>query len=356
MPAWSLLLSTPVHPGDALAPRQRLAYILVLGALVGLGPFTIDLYLPALPLLASDFRVSDAAIQLTLTGTTIGFALGQLLVGPWSDRVGRRVPLLLATLLHISASLGAALSADVSWLLVFRVLQGMGAAGGAVVALATVRDLFGGRSLVVMLSRLALVTTLAPIIAPLLGSQLLLITNWRGLFTALAGYGVLVGALAAFFLVETIRRGGGDDGGAGREKVSIRRRYGRLFSDRVFVGVAIVGAMQFTGLFSYISSSPFLFQEVFGLSAQQFGLLFGVNSVGIFFGSQLSSRLTRVVGPQWILAGTTAVQFLAATAIVLFSAWGFGLWGVLVPLFFFITACGFGFPMVQVLALINHGR
>jgi DHA1 family bicyclomycin/chloramphenicol resistance-like MFS transporter len=138
---------TVVHRGDSLSRRQRLVYVVLLGGLTALGPLTIDLYLPAFPILEKDLGVSAGAIQLTLTGTTIGFALGQLLVGPWSDKVGRRLPLILATVLHILACIGAALAPEIVSLGIFRVLQGAGAAAGGVVAMAMVRDLFGGRPL-----------------------------------------------------------------------------------------------------------------------------------------------------------------------------------------------------------------
>ena len=342
--------ATP-HPGNALSRAQLALFIVVLGALVGLGPFTIDMYLPAFPALTDEFGVSDAAIQLTLTGTTIGFGLGQLLVGPWSDRVGRRVPLLVATTLHVLASIGAALADNVPMLLVFRVLQGAGAAGGGVVAMAMVRDLFGGRPLVRMLSRLALVTSMAPILAPVVGSQLLRTMDWRGIFVFLGVYGLVMLVLAGMLLRET--RPEEQTHVVGHS--SVGQRYRALFTDRIFVGVALLGAMQFSGLFAYLSSSSFLFQEVFGLSAQQFGLLFAVNSVGILIGNQTAARLTKVVAPAWILAGTTAVQFVSAGFIVLGVFAGWGLPGVVVPLFFFIMACGFGFPCVQVVALAHHG-
>ena len=137
-------MTTTLHPGDSLSRRQRLVYVIVLGALTALGPFTIDLYLPAFPALQKDLGVSPGIIQLTLTATTLGFGVGQLLVGPWSDRVGRRIPLIVASSVHVLASLGAVLSPDIIWLGFFRVLQGMGAAAGGVVAMALVRDLFGG--------------------------------------------------------------------------------------------------------------------------------------------------------------------------------------------------------------------
>lgn len=347
--------STPVvsmHPGDALTARQRLVYVLVLGALTALGPFTVDLYLPAFPVLQDELGVSAAAVQITLTGTMIGFGFGQLIVGPWSDKVGRRLPLMLATALHIAASIGAAFAPDIVWLAVFRLLQGFGAAAGGVVAMAMVRDLFGGKPLVKMLSRLALVNGLAPVLAPVIGSQLLQVMDWRGIFWVLAAYGVVVVLCVAFLIVETLP--------PSRRHVTghstMRDRYRSLFRDRVYLGAALVGGMVFTGLFGYLSTSSFLFQEVYEFTAQQYGLLFGVNSVGIIIGVQTSSRLMRGrVAPQWILSVTTVVLFGSAVAIAVLDVTGAGLWGTIVPLFLFITACGFSFPAVQILALASHG-
>ena len=346
--------SVPVHrhPGDALTARQRLVYIIVLGALTALGPFTIDLYLPAFPVLQSELNVSEAAVQLTLTGTTLGFALGQLIVGPWSDAVGRRLPLILATAVHVLTCIGAAFAPDIVWLGVFRVLMGAGAAAGGVVAMAMVRDLFGGRPLVKMLSRLALVSGLAPVLAPVIGSQLLLVMDWRGVFVFLAGYGLVVMVAVALLIVETRPRTARDD----RDRRSLAQRYGSVLGDRQFVGVAVIGGMTFAGLFTYLSSSSFLFQGLYGFDAQQYGLLFAVNSLGVVFGVQASSRLSRRVGPQWILAITTVSLFTSAGLIALFDILGFGLWGTLVPLWLFIASCGFSFPCVQVLGLVNHGR
>ena len=345
-------MTTLAHPGDALSRGQRLVYVVALGALVALGPFTIDLYLPAFPSVARDFGAGDAAVQLTLTATSIGFAVGQLVIGPWSDKVGRRTPLLLATGLHVVASIGVALAPNIEMLVVLRVVQGIGAAGGGVVAMATVRDLFGGQPLVRMLSRLALVTGLAPILAPVIGSQLLRVTDWRGVFVALAAYGAVVLAVAALLIVETL-----PPELRGRSAHSTARaRYHALFHDRVFIGVAIIGGMIFSALFAYLSSSSFLLQEVFGLNAQQFGLVFGINSIGVALGSQASSRIVRRVAPQWVLVVALPVMLLGATAIGVFALLGFGLISILIPLFVILTSCGFCFPIVQVLALAHHGE
>ena len=345
-------MSTIIHPGDSLSRRQRLVYILVLGALTALGPFTIDLYLPAFPALQRDFQVTPAIIQLTLTATTLGFALGQLVVGPWSDKVGRRTPLIIASSVHVLASLGAALAPDIFTLGAFRVLQGMGAAAGGVVAMALVRDLFGGLPLVRMLSRLALVSGLAPVLAPVIGSQLLLFVDWRGVFFFLSAYGILVVFAAVFLIVETLPPDRRKDTGHS----TVRQRYKAIFTDRTFVGVAIIGAMTFSGLFSYLSASSFLFQEVYGMNAQQFGLLFAINSLGVVAGVQISARLARRVGPQWILAFSTATMLASSLTIVLLDSLQVGLLGILVPLWFYIAACGFSFPLVQVLGLVNHAR
>lgn len=344
--------TAPRHPGDLLSRRQRLVYVLVLGALTALGPFTIDLYLPAFPALEAELGVNAAAIQITLTGTMIGFGLGQLIVGPWSDKVGRRLPLMLSTALHIAASVAAALAPDIAWLIVFRLLQGFGAAAGGVVAMAMVRDLFGGKPLVRMLSRLALVNGLAPVLAPVIGSQLLQVMDWRGVFWVLAGYGIVVVLAVGFLIVETLPESRRHLAGHS----SVGQRYRALFRDRVYLGAALVGGMTFTGLFAYLSTSSFLFQQVYAFTPQEYGLLFAVNSLGVVAGVQVSSRLIRgPVPPQYVLAGTTLVHLAMAIAIIVLDGAGAGFWGTAIPLWIFIAACGFTFPAVQVLALANHG-
>lgn len=344
-------MTTPPNPGDQLSRRRKLLYILLLGALTALGPFTIDLYLPAFPALEASLGITEAQVQLTLAGTTLGFAFGQLVVGPFSDRFGRRTPLILATALHIAASLGAALSTDITTLGIFRVLMGVGAAGGGVVAMAMVRDLFSGYAMVRMFSRMALVNGLAPILAPVIGSQLLLVMEWPGIFVFLASYGAVVIVATLFLVRETL-----PPEKRGQSGLTAKQRYQALFRDRIFVGLLIVGGMNFGGLFTYLSASPFLFQDVFGFSPQQYGYLFGINSLGIVAGVQTSARLIKRVPPQWIIAGATAWMFVAACLIVLFDQLDMGLWGVMVPLWLYIFGTGFLFPCVQVLALAGHAR
>src|SRR3954471_23843475 len=177
--------SAPRTPGPPAVPSMaRLA--LILGAFVAVGPLTIDMYLPALPTLRADLNTTSAAVQLTLTGTLVGLAVGQLLIGPWSDALGRRRPLLAGIALHVLSSLLVLVAPTVEVLAVLRVLQGVGTAAAGVVALAIVRDLFDGRAAAIMLSRMFLVTGVAPVLAPTIGGELLRFTSWRGIFGILA--------------------------------------------------------------------------------------------------------------------------------------------------------------------------
>ena len=339
-----------VSRGDRFSSPQRLAYIIILGALSALGPFTIDLYLPAFPTVAADLNASSAAIQLTLTATLVGFALGQLIVGPLSDALGRRRPLLVATGVHVIASLAVAFAPTVELVTVGRVFQGIGAAGSGVVAMAIVRDLFSGQRLIRMLSRMALVWGLAPVLAPVIGSQLLRVMEWRGIFLVLAAYGLVMTLVAGFLMIETLpqERRGAFSGRA------IARRYRHLAHDRAFVGAAILGSMAFTALFSYLSSSSFVLQDTFGLSAQQYGIVFGINSLGLVAATQFSARLMRRFPPKTVATLGVLIMTSGAVALLVCGLLDAGLAGVLIPLFFVVAPLGIIMPTVQVTALANH--
>lgn len=338
--------------GDRFSSRRRIATILTLGLLTGLGPFTIDLYLPAFPSLKTDLSITDPQVQLTLSATVIGFSVGQLLVGPLSDRFGRRRPLVAMTILHVIASILVAVAPGIGFLTVMRTLQGVAAAGGAVVAMAMARDLFGGRRLVIMLSRLALVSGLAPIIAPVIGSWLVIVLDWRGVFWVLAAYGAAVVVLVLVLIVETRPPAERSTGGFGE----LRSSYVRVLGDRVFVGICLTASFAFAGLFSYVSTSSVLLQETFGLSSTQFGMVFAFCSVGVFIGVQAGSRLAARFGPPATLVGGTTLMVLAGLVLLALGTSATTPWPLVPAMFCYTLGFGAASPNCQVIALQNHRR
>src|SRR3954452_20172262 len=229
----------PDAPPSGAAPPGAARTALTLGAFVALGPLTIDMYLPALPTITRELGTTSATVQLTLTGTLLGLGLGQLVLGPLSDAFGRRRPLLAGTALHVLASLLVLVAPNVAVLGTLRVLQGTGAAAGAVIALAVVRDLYDGRAAATMLSRLFLILGAAPVLAPTIGGEILRFTSWRGAFVLLARYGPLRLVVGWFALRETLpperRRTSG--------VVGTLATYRDLLRDRAYVGLILVAGL-----------------------------------------------------------------------------------------------------------------
>jgi len=336
--------------GDLMTPRQRAKLVLVLGSLIAIGPLTIDMYLPALPSITGALSTTPAAVQLTLTGTLAGLALGQLAIGPFSDAVGRRVPLLGGLILHVLASIACVFAPDVTILGGLRVLQGLGVAASSVVAMAVVRDLFDGAAFASLFSRLMLVMGAAPILAPTLGSALLRWTDWRGVFVALAVFGVLLTFVAAFALPETLpaarRRSGGT-----------LRVYAGLLRDRTFVGLVLVAGLAMAALFAYVAGSSFVFQEHYGLSQAQFGVAFGAGAVGLIGATQLNVRLLRRWTPQRILVGALTAGSVAGLVLLGFAITGIGgLPAVLASLWAVLASAGLAMPNAPALAMSRHGE
>jgi len=327
--------------------------VLILGALIALGPLTIDVYLPALPAITTDLLTTEAVVQLTLTGTLLGLAVGQLVIGPLSDAFGRKRPLLVGAGVHVVASVLCALAPNIAVLGGLRVLQGAGAAAGMVIALAIVRDFYTGRAAATLLSRLILVMGAAPIVAPTLGGVLLGFTSWRGVFVALAIYGLVLLPVAARLLPETLPRRRRRAARVG----AILRTYRGLLSDRVFVGLVLTAGLVISGMFAYIAGSSFVFQAQFGLDEQAFGLLFGVGAIWFIGATQVNAYLLRWFEPRQlllaaVLAGTAAGLLLLATSLTGFG----GLAGVLIPLWAVLFTGGLALPNAPALALSRHGE
>jgi DHA1 family bicyclomycin/chloramphenicol resistance-like MFS transporter len=346
--------SLPDHVLDEPAterPRAgRLA--LILGAFVALGPLTIDMYLPALPTITGQLGTTSSAVQLTLTGTLLGLGLGQLVLGPLSDALGRRRPLLAGTALHVLASLLVLVAPNVTVLGALRLLQGAGAAAGAVIAVAVVRDLYDGRAAATMLSRLFLILGAAPVLAPTIGGEILQFTSWRGVFALLATYGVLLLVVGWLALPETLpaerRRSTGFRGTLGS--------YRELLHDRSYVGLVLVAGLTMAGLFSYVSGSAFVYQGEYGLNQQQFGFLFGAGAFWLIAATQLNPVALRRFEPQQVLFAGTVVGALAGAALVVLAGTGTGgLPAVVGSLWTMLFACGFALPNAPALALSRHG-
>jgi len=339
--------------GASWTTGQRVRLVLVLGVLVALGPLTIDMYLPALPTIGEQLLATQAQAQLTLTGLLAGLALGQLVLGPLSDRYGRRKVLISGVVTHSVASVLCALAPSIEFLTAARVLQGVASAASAVVALAVVRDLFSGVAAARTLSRLTLVMGAAPIVAPTLGGLLLTSTSWRGVFVALAIFAVVLVGVAAKLLPETLPVERRRTGGA----VDVLRTYGSLLHDRRFVGLVLVAGLSFSIMFAYISGSSFVLQDLYGLSQQQFALAFGAGAVLLIGATQLNPTLAERFHPVRVMqGGLLAALALTTLLLVLVVTETGGLLGLLVPLWLTLGAVGFVLPNGPALALTRHGR
>lgn len=327
--------------------------ILVLGALIALGPLTIDMYLPALPAIADDLNTSSSAVQLTLAGTLVGLALGQLIIGPLSDIVGRRLPLIVGTGVHILASVACIVAPNIAVLGGLRVVQGLGAAAAAVVAMAIVRDLFSGRAAATVLSRLMLVMGVAPVLAPSLGGAVLLVGSWRLVFAALAIMGVALMTLAIVSLRETLpperRRASG--------VLPVLRTYRSLLRDAQFVVLVLVAALAMASLFAYIAGSSFVLQEEFGLDEQQFAIVFAAGAISLIGASQLNVLLLGRFAPVQIVLTALSFAVFAGVVMTVLAITGVGgMAGFVVPLWFVLGAVGFVMPNAPALALSRHGE
>ncbi|HEY4419604.1 MAG TPA: multidrug effflux MFS transporter [Pseudonocardia sp.] len=331
----------------------RLRLVLVLGALIALGPFTIDMYLPALPTISTDLLTSSATVQLTLTGTLLGLGLGQLVIGPLSDRFGRRMPLLAGTAVHVLASALCLIAPSIEVLGGLRVLQGLGAAAGSVIALAIVRDLYSGRAAATLLSRLILVMGVSPVIAPTVGGYVLAFTSWRGVFAVLAVIGLVLIPVAARALPETLPPERRQTTGV----LGTLRTYGGLLRDRTFLGLVLVAGLAMSAVMAYVSGASFVFQEEYGLSEQVFGLVIGTAAIWLIAATQLNPVLLRRFEPKQLLLA--AVVSGSAAGLVLLTVALLGLGGVigfLVALWLVLFAVGLALPNAPAVALSRHGE
>ena len=324
----------------------------ILGALTAMGPLAIDMYLPALPSIARDLQASPVLVQASLAAYFIGIAMGQAMYGPFSDRWGRKPALYLGLSVFTLSSVACALTVQVEPLIACRFLQALGGCAPLVVPRAVVRDHFDQQDSVRALSLLILVMGLAPILAPLIGGQLLITWGWRAIFWLLAGYGAVSLTVVLLLLPESLpvyaRRA--------QPIGVVLATYARLLSNRAFMGWVLSGGMIFSGLLAYISGSSFVFIELFKIRPERFGFFFGANAVGLIAASQINGWLARRYSPKQVVNTVMPIAAIAGLALVTAVSTGFaGFLGLLVPLFCFVACLGFVMPSTTALAMAPHG-
>ena len=325
--------------------------LLILASLVALGPLSTDAYVPGLPDLAQDLQSSASTAQLSVTTCLVGLAVGQLVAGPLSDTVGRRRPLILGLAVYTVASLLCAVAPNVAVLVAFRGVEGLGGAFALVIAYACVRDRYHGKAAARYFSLLLLVTGLAPVLAPLLGAQLLNVAGWRAVFIALTMLSSLLLVACVVALPDSLPTDARQPGGVR----ATRSVYVRLLKDRQLVRYALCNAFVFASMFAYISGAPFVLENLHGLSPQQFSLVFAVNAVGLVAAAHINGHLVRHVDARVPLRAGVIGSAVGGIALLLLAVNDAGLWPLLAGFFIAVASVGLVLPNAAALALENHG-
>jgi DHA1 family bicyclomycin/chloramphenicol resistance-like MFS transporter len=334
---------------DKLGGVGRLT--LVLGAIMALGPLALDMYLPALPMLESEFAATPARVQQTVSAYLLGMAIGQLAMGPLSDRFGRKPPLLVGLSIFAAASVGCALAQHIDAFVLLRFAQALGGSSIMVIVRAVIRDRFDAIQSAQVLSLMMLVMGAAPILAPLGGGWLLVAASWHWIFWLLAAYALVCIANALLFLDEShpVHARSVSIGGALAGMLPLAR-------NRLFVGPALVFMFSFGAFFSYLAAAPFVFIQYFGIPAERFGIYFGVNAFGFIMVSQVNRRLVHGRGPRKVLGWGVGILALAAAALLGSALTGLGGFAtVFTALFFVVASLGLIASNVSAVAMAPFG-
>jgi DHA1 family bicyclomycin/chloramphenicol resistance-like MFS transporter len=332
----SLLAHKKIRKGETQEEHIPVKYVLILGLLTAFAPLSTDMYLPSLPAVSRDLDAPLSLTQITLTACILGMAFGQVLLGPISDAWGRRRPLLIGLAIYLVTSALCIVAPSIGVLVALRFVQGVSGAAGIVISLAIARDLYTGNALARCIALLMTVNFVAPIIAPVLGGQLVIFTSWRGVFGALALLGLVALVASTFGLRETLEI-------SRRQSSEIKatlRAFGNLLINRRFLGFALASSFAFAAGTIYISSSPFVLEGIYGLTPQLFGLVFGINAIGLAGMSQVSSRLIGRISSQTLLAWGVGMLAAASLALLLVVIAGRGLVGLLPLLFVLVASLG----------------
>ena len=333
--------------------HQFLRMALVLGLLSAIGPFAIDMYLPALPAIGVALHADVHAVQMSLMAFFISFAISQIVYGPASDIFGRKPPLYVGIALFIVGSIGCALAPDIGWLIAFRFLQGLGGGAPIVVPRAIVRDLHTGAEATKLMALLMLVFSVSPILAPLIGSMVIEAAGWRAIFWVVTGIGALGLLLTAMALEETRP----PEQRAQSDVASTLRAFALLFRDARFMGLTAVGAFGMASFFIYLANSSFVLIGHYGLTPRQYSLAFAVNAASFIGVSQFAGRLAARYGLPRVVSIAVAGFALAMSALLALNLAGIERLDVMIVM----LMLGFGFlglvvPATSVMALDDHGE
>lgn len=325
---------------------------IILGLLAAVGPFAIDMYIPALPTIAADLGATTAATQMTLTAFFLAFGICQIVYGPVSDMIGRKVPLYFGLVVFTVASIGCAAAPSVEWLVGFRLVQGIGAAAVMVIPRAIIRDLHTGIEATRLMSLVMLVLSVSPILAPLGGSALIVPFGWRAVFVAVTAVAVVCLALVAAGLPETRPP-------ADRIRVSVGAVLGgfrQLLVDGRFLGLTFIGGLGMSSFFAFLASSSFIYIDHFGLTPTQYSLTFSLNAIGFIGASQATAWLGSRFGMGRVVLSACALYAMFSTLLLAVTLAGVDRLDVLMALLFVAFAwLGLVIPATMVLALEDHG-
>lgn len=310
--------------------------VFLLGALASVAPLSIDMYLPALPNIAMDLNTSTSLVQLSLTACLLGIALGQMFAGPISDVYGRRGPLLIGVGAYVVSSVLCVVAPSIWMFVIMRFIQGLAGSAGIVISRAIVRDLYSGSEMTRFFSLLMLVNGVAPILAPIFGGQVLQFTDWRGVFMVLSGVGVFMFLAVLFGLEETLPKNLRSRGGIKNTFITFRT----LLVNRKFMGLALAQGFVMAAMFAYIAGSPFILQNIFGVSPQMFSLFFAINGIGIIIAGQITGRLAGEISETKLLIAGLTLAFVGGISLLVMILLGGGLYSILVPLFFVVSSIG----------------
>lgn len=321
---------------DGPSRKQRLQLAVILGSITTIGPLSIDMYLPALPTLVDDFGTTAALVQLSLTFFLLGLASGQLVAGPLSDVYGRRRPLLIGMFIYAVSSVLCAFSPSIGLLIVLRFIQGLAGSVGVVVSRAAVRDLYSGSELTKFFSLLMIVNGLGPILAPVIGGQLLRVTTWQGIFLVLFAAGIIFCLTILLRLPETLPKERRSKSGLKGTLLTFKV----LLGNRKFMGYALSQGFVTASMFAYISGSSFVLQNIFAVTPQVYSLIFAVNGIGIIITGQIAGRLAGKVSETKLLLSGLLLCTTGGVLLLLTILIGGGLIPILICLFAVVSSVG----------------